>query len=318
MISDGLLNFPFRLAATLCCCTTGGIQLLVALTFRPRQVRRIVEYSFSMRRVLVQSAFAMATLLAAALGVPTVEASAIDRRLKRIVSGEPPYSEVNQIISEAIRSNVAATPSVLDEIATRLLVFLQEEPSESQRQIISETLFNLNLYRLFSWNGLRLTVLCLSKPRFYFPKGVYTLKTEPSPFKRIYIFGEGRDTTTIRSDFFKPDTLFRLDVQHGDVLFSELSFDNAGVSMDLAAIITGSRTGAFIDCNVTGFHQDVGQIAWYNVTFTRCAISYSGGALHFFNVRFINCTFNFGVGQPQRILQRIQEMGNEAIYLDES
>jgi hypothetical protein len=266
------------------------------------------------RRPLLASAL---TSLAIVVGISgkQLDAAIVTKRLKRALSGNPPYIDADRIIAEALANNTPGTPAALDALSAKLRVELDQEPAKDERLRVAQTLLNLNMFRLYSWTNLKLRGLSLPAVGLeasgkYKVNGTLTVHA-------LYLSGRGRQVSGILFVPDKPIPLFDFRLDLGDALVTDMSFSLTGAPGSTFSRIESGYKGllALVNVDIVGFDQDLDAVTFCQVTFTKCNIRYNNGPLSLFAVRFTDCQFWFSESVSASTIKKVRQ-GNQPVYLE--
>jgi hypothetical protein len=262
---------------------------------------------FLLRRPILAS---LLTTLLFGLGgfARRIEAASINRRLRSALANSSSVSEIAKITTDAIGDDIAADPSIVDEIVRKGIETAAREPSLAPDSDVAIGLTQLNSYQAFVLTKRKLVILNVPLIHVLMPSSIFMIGGGLQA-RSSYIFGQRGSTVQATFDKQKSSAALTYNLDNGDAIISHMSFGGVFVGTDTADFvqIAGNGRLAVVDVAVMAFAQDLAGIIWCNVTFQDCIIRYKKGPLRLLGARFINCAFEFGTGRmAQNTLRRIQ------------
>jgi len=222
-----------------------------------------------LRRRLLRGMAWMVVLVFAGVGTPLLEAAIVDRRLRKVLRGEPTeekLEEAAQMAAEAREHNLKASPQLITQLGQKVLEsasqpHLQRTAVEAANQFAS---YRSSLQAL----PLRVTTITTLNATPTEPKG--------PPISLAIGCAEGRSGGKAQL--------------HG--IFGFGGFDLGNCS---DVVVWPAKPVILHLDNVEG----------KNATFVNCTLTYNGGKLTLENVRFVNCIFQMSdaYARNQNVLQ---------------
>ena len=222
-----------------------------------------------LRRRLLRGMAWMVVLVFAGVGTPLLEAAIVDRRLRKVLRGEPTeekLEEAAQMAAEAREHNLKASPQLITQLGQKVLEsasqpHLQRTAVEAANQFAS---YRSSLQAL----PLRVTTITTLNATLTEPKG--------PPISLAIGCAEGRSGGKAQL--------------HG--IFGFGGFDLGNCS---DVVVWPAKPVILHLDNVEG----------KNATFVNCTLTYNGGKLTLENVRFVNCIFQMSdaYARNQNVLQ---------------
>jgi len=300
------------------------IEVTRALAYKLKPVQRkemVIGFSSSRRSLLRLAYASVAFMFFAALRLPRLQASIIEKQLDRATKGTPPYKEADRIIQFAAQNKIPVKAKSIEAAKRRVIEKYDSVPAPVQNSV------KFTLAQLISLEAISATGEAFHASLAVFLKtGQYKILApivinEP---QSVAIAGEGPEQTVLEIDFnlnFLANAVYQARQAAGDLIIAHLSAIRQVTGVPPAFLVAEAQLVklrlvhiAVLDVAMSGLTQKLDGIFWVDVTFDHCEINYDGGSLFLQSVRFIQCTFAGANVQAQMLLMMLENSPSPVTY----
>jgi len=260
-------------------------------------------------------------MLFAALRLPRMQASIIEKQLDRATKGTPPYKEADRIIEFAAQNKIPVRAKSIEIAKRRVTAKYDSVPAPIQNSV------KFTLAQLISLEAISATGEAFNVSFAVFLKaGQYKIFAPIviSDPQSVAITGEGSGQTVLDIEFdlkFLANAVYQARQAAGDLIIAHLSAIRQGAGVPPAFLIADAQLVkmplvriAALDVVLSRLTQKLDGILWVDVTFDRCEINYDGGSLFLQSVKFIECAFVGGNAQAQTLLMMFENSPSPVTY----